>query len=248
VELGLLHSRDYQLRLETLYLVALILTLNRYEFDAHYFLRNNTIYSHFGSGPTELSTLTSSSDIGFTRNLATGGQLLVDFANSLVFTFSPVQHTIWPSSFSATLIQPLLQNAGLRVRLEGLTQAERDLLYEVRRFAQFRKQFYFNIASGGGGYLSLLQQGQNIRNLEINIENQEYIFQLNRANRARGAITPVQLDQAFQAYQSGKLSLIQARNVLETALDNYKATIGLPPDVNVTLDDAVLQPFQLVSP
>ena len=35
---------------------------------------------------------------------------------------------------------------------------------------------------------------------------------------------------------------------METSLDSYKASLGLPPDVPVKLDDAILEPFQLVSP
>ncbi len=225
-----------------------MLTLNRFEFDAHWLATNNTIYSHFGSGPTEVSPLSSTSNIGFHRPPATGGELLVNFANNLVFTFSPVQHTIWPSNFSAALVQPLLQNAGLRVRLEGLTQGERELLYQVRTFARFRKQFYFSITSGAGGYLPLLQQVQNIRNLENNLEAAEYNYQVNLANAEPGVVTAVAVDQAFQQYQTARQSLIQARAGLESALDNYKILLGLPPDVSISLDDAPIKEFQLVSP
>jgi hypothetical protein len=246
VEVGLLHSREYQTGLENLYLTSLGLTLNRFDFACQWFATNNTIYSHFGSGPTELSTLTSTSDIGFTRNLATGGQLAVSFLNNVVFTFAPERHTIAPSNIIASLMQPLLQNAGLRVRLEQLTQGERSTLYQVRTFARFRKQFYFNVTSGAGiGYLSLLAQVQGIRNLEVNLDNLDYIYQYNKASRD---VSPVQVDQAFQQYQQGKISLIQARNVLEASLDFYKEVLGLPPALKVKIDDSILEPFQLVAP
>jgi hypothetical protein len=40
------------------------------------------------------------------------------------------------------------------VTLEPLTQAERNLLYEIRNFARFRKTFYVAIAGGGGGSIT----------------------------------------------------------------------------------------------
>jgi hypothetical protein len=83
VAIALTNSREYQQQLENLYLSALALTLIRFDFDLHWFATNNSTFSWFGAGPTEVNTYTSQTDIGFTKNLATGGQLLVDFANTL---------------------------------------------------------------------------------------------------------------------------------------------------------------------
>ena len=52
------------------------------------------------------------------------------------------------------LIQPLLRGGGRAVTLEPLTQVERNLLYEIRNFARFRKTFYVAIAGGGGGSIT----------------------------------------------------------------------------------------------
>lgn len=251
VELGLSHSREYQQALEDLYNTALTLTLDRFEFALHWFGTNRTTFSQFGAGATEANTLTTATDVGFSRNLAAGGQLLVDFANSFVFSFSGVNQTTATSNFAVALIQPLLRNAGRRVRLEGLTQSERNLLYAVRAFARFRKQFYVSLTNGEerrGGYLALLFQVQNIRNLESNLKSQEQNLLLHEALYSRGTVSTVQVDQAFQSYQQGKLSLIQARSSLETALDGYKISLGLPPDLPVKLDNSILEPFQLAAP
>jgi outer membrane protein TolC len=250
VELGILHSREFQQALENLYGVALTLTLDRFEFDLHWFGTNNTVFSHFGSSDTEVNTLTTTSNLGFTKNLAAGGQLLVDFANSFVFTFSGINHTNVTSNIGVTFMQPLLRNFGRRVRLETLTQGERNLLYAVRTFARFRKQFYVNLttAQGSSGYLGLLFQVQNIRNLEANLQSQEQNLLLHEALFARGTVSTVQVDQVFTSYQQGKLSLIQAQSNLETSLDVYKLSLGLPPDLNVKLDDSILNPFQLADP
>jgi outer membrane protein TolC len=250
VELGLLHSRDYQFALETLYTTALSLTLERWAFAMHWHGLSTATFSQFGSSETELNTLTVNSDHGFTRQFAAGGQLLLDFTNSFVFTGSGINAYTWTGNIAGTFIQPLLRNFGRRVNLENLTQSERNVLYAVRDFARFRKLFYVNLTQlrpGNSGYLGLLFQVQNIRNLESNFKSQEQNLLLHEALFARGVVSTVQVDQVFQSYEQSKLSLIQARASLEATLDGYKISLGLPPDVPVKLDDSILQPFRLAS-
>lgn len=250
VELGLLHSREYQTTLEDLYTTALTLTFNRFEFACRWFARNNTMFTHFGSGSAnnEQNTLTTSSNAGFTRNLATGGQLMVDFANSFVFEFAGLDRTTTTSNIVVNFIQPLLRMAGREVRLESLTQAERNVLYAVRDFARFRKQFTFNITTGGQGYLGLLFQLQNIRNQEANLVALEQNLRLHEALYPSGTVSLVQVDQVFQQYQQGRAALIRQRADLESSLDGYKTLLGLPPELATRLDDSLLGPFQLTDP
>ena len=83
--------------------------------------------------------------------LNSGGQLLMGFANQVVFNFvgkNPIQPTV-QSSLPLTFMQPFLRGAGRAVVLENLTQAERTLLYQVRTFAQFRQQFIVDMLTGG---------------------------------------------------------------------------------------------------
>ncbi len=247
VALALLNSREYQSALEDVYLSALALTLNRFEFAVQWFGRNTSTFSWFGSGPTENNTFTSASDLGFTKNFAAGGQLLADFANTVVVNLTHKQ-TVVTSDLVARLVQPLLRNAGRKVRLENLTQAERALLYAVRDFARFRKAFWADVTTRGNGFLALLLQVQNIRNLEINVVNQEQTLRLHEALFAGGLVSTVQVDQVFQSYQQARLGLLQAQTALDNNLDTFKISLGLPPTVPVRLDDAQLQPFQLADP
>jgi outer membrane protein TolC len=246
VELGVMNSREYQTQLETLYLSALALTLNRFEFELHWFGTNNTTWTHFGSSADEVNTLTTNSSFGFTRFLTWGGQLSVDLMNSFVFTFSGPDHTITFSNIVVNLMQPLLRNAGRDFRLEGLTEAERNLLYQVRTFAHFRKSFTFNIYTQT--YLGLLLQEQQLRNQRANVVSLEQTYRLHEALYAVGQIASVQVDQALQNLQQAQTSLINAEASLETQLDRYKITLGLPPSVPIHLNDSLLAPFQLTDP
>src|SRR5262249_30430342 len=197
VELGVLNSRAYQTAIDTLYLTGLSLTLNRFEFDCHWFLTNNTIWTQFGSSDTELNTLNTASTFGFTRNLYAGGQFLAEFANNVLITFSGIDQTVAVSNLMATFTQPLLRGAGRWVRLDGLTQAERDVLYAVRDFARFRKRFYVNLTTAqGGGYYGLLFELQTVRNLEADVKSQELNYRVHEALYIAQSASSVQVDQA----------------------------------------------------
>jgi outer membrane protein TolC len=248
IELGLLNSRQFQTQLEQLYLTSLALTLNRFEFAVHWFFDNDTTFTHFGSSADESNTLTTTSQGGFTKAFAAGGQLLVEFANTFVFQFagSP-DHTTVTSNIIVQLIQPILRRAGREVRLEGLTQAERNLLYAVRTFAHFRKQFSFQIITQTFLQQLLLQE-QTIRNQRANVMRLEQQLRLQEALFAAGIVSTVQVDQTFQSLQTGRLSLLQAETTLETQLDAFKLILGLPPDIPVRLDESLLDPFQLADP
>src|SRR4051794_11065556 len=240
-ELALLHSREYQTALERLYLAALTLTLNRFEFETRWALTNATTFTSLAPGtPGEFNSLTSNTAFGFRRSLAAGGQLVVDFANSFVLEYTANGRTSVSSGFVGTFVQPLLRNAGRRVRLEALTQAERDVLYAARDFYRFRKQFWASVTTLDGGYLSLLLQVQTIRNVQSNLVYQERNLREHEALLPGGRITTVQVDQAFQGYQQARQSVAQAEAGLATELDGFKLVLGLPPRIPIELDETAL--------
>jgi outer membrane protein TolC len=248
-ELALLNSREYQTALERLYLAALTLTLNRFEFETRWALTNATTFTSVAPGtPGEFNSLTSNTTFGFRRSLAAGGQLAVDFANSFVLEYTANGRTSVSSGFVGTFVQPLLRNAGRRVRLEALTQAERDVLYAARDFYRFRKQFWAQVTTLDGGYLSLLLQVQTIRNVQQNLLGQERNLREHEALLPGGKITTVQVDQAFQGYQQARQAVAQAEAALESELDGFKIILGLPPRIPIGLDDSVLNPFVLADP
>ena len=244
VELALLNSREYQTELEDLYLACLALTLQRFEFNLQWFSSVATNFFHFGSSPSETNSVGTSSTLGFRKAFAGGGQLIADFSNSLVWQFTGTDSMTVRSNIGVDLVQPLLRNAGRNIRLESLTQAERNVLYAARDFARFRKQFYFDVTSGNVGYLALLQRVQNIRNFEANVVALEDDLNAHQALNVAGLVSRLQVDQVFQSYQNGRLALVRATNDQQTALDLFKVRLGLPPGLPVTLDDSILVPFQ----
>lgn len=243
-DLALVHNREFQTQLENVYLTALQLTFERFEFDLQWFGGNRTEYL---KGPAERNHIRSASLLGFGKSFAAGGELLASYANAFVWEFSGANSRFAASNLTFEFIQPLLRGAFRDVRLENLTQAERNVLYAVRDFARFRKQFYVNIVSGQQGYLDLLLNLQAIRNLQQNLVSLEQNLREHEALSEAGIVSTLQVDQVFQSYQAGRLALIRARNRLQNSLDSYKIQLGVPPEFPVSLDDSQLDRFQFTS-
>ena len=207
-----------------------------------------------------------------TRRFATAGELLAGFANSFAFEFTGDDVNLAGSLANFTFIQPLLRGAGRDIALEQLTFAERNLLANLRAYSQFRQGFYTLVAvgdlgvagpirgsrttnlsifsglAGVDGYVGLLQQQQQIRNAEDNLKLQLRSLERLEAFLDTGLIDLVQVEQFRQNIENERANLLQLRNDYLRTFDNYKRiTLGLPPDAPLSLDDTLIQQFQLVS-
>ena len=189
-------------------------------------------------------TITNSSNLGASRNFAAGGQFVADLINSVTYQIGGGQSNFATGNLLFSLTQPLLRNAFRHVQTEGLTQSERSLLYSVRDFARFRRQFYLQIVQQ---YLSLLNQSQQIRIQEENIQSLDQNLEFHSFLLQQGTISQIQIDQIFQDKQNGRISLIQARQSLQAAKDQFKFALGLPAKVKIKLDESILVPFKLNS-
>lgn len=157
VELGVINSREYQDAREDLYLTALPVTRQRFAFAPQVFAAGQAIREWAGSqtpdGPFNGWKLNS--NLGVAELFSTGALLLMNFANQTIVNLTGAAQSLTSqSTINLNLIQPLLQGGGLAVTLEPLTQVERNLLYQIRAFARFRKTFFVAIAGGGGGSIT----------------------------------------------------------------------------------------------
>ena len=244
VDLALLHSRDYQSQFESVYLTALTLTGNQFEFATQW---NGGVGTQYTSTGTDLGgnrVLQVTDRLGLGRRLAGGGQFATNILNSFFWDFgtnTAGSNGLFVSSFT----QPLLRGAFRHVRLENLTQAERNLLYDVRDFARFRRRFYLETSSS---FLSLLTQVQSIRNAQVNITSLQLNLIEHQELLAQKMVSQIQVDQIFQEYQNGRLALLSAEQNLAASLDQFKFQLGLPPWVPLEIDESVLGQFELVDP
>ena len=153
VQLARLHSPDYQEQLETLYLSGLDVTFERFRFDTQFFGDSSIFFT--AAGPVAAGRPAGSSllevqpfNVQAQKLTATGGELMVGFANSLIWEFAGPDQLTVNSLLNFNLIQPLLR-AGGRIRvMERLTIAERALLANVRQMERYRSGFYLNVVTG----------------------------------------------------------------------------------------------------
>jgi hypothetical protein len=164
VRLAKIHSTTWQGSVETLYLSALDVSTERFRLDTQFFGgagAGSGGRSFFNSSTAEISGSQSpggssfdvgtNTDIRLRRRMATAGELVVGFANSMMWTFSGGDTNFASSAINFSLVQPLLRAGGRQIALETLTIAERTLLANMRAFAHFRQGFYTQIAIGENG-------------------------------------------------------------------------------------------------
>ena len=154
MELGLINSREFQARREDLYLTALPVTRERFAFSAQWLAIGQAVREKTGASiPSDTggNGWSFGSTVGFSKLFSTGALLLASFANQTALNFGnpALPRVTSTSTINLDLIQPLLRGGGKAVTLEPLTQAERNLLYDIRAYARFRKQYYQYLIGGG---------------------------------------------------------------------------------------------------
>lgn len=142
------HSRTLQQEREDLYLSALDVTFERFRFDTQFFAGNNTEFRHRGRERGGTNTLDTETGARLQQLSATGTNLVVGLANSLVWQFSGSGSEVIGTVLDFSIVQPLLRFGGRARVLEGLTQSERTLLANVRQMEQFRQGFFVNVVTG----------------------------------------------------------------------------------------------------
>ncbi len=317
IDLTYIHNREYQTTLETLYLDALTLTQQRYNLGVRFLgLGPGLSGGEPSAGVTApLSKRgqggTSSQFFGVSQLLPAGGQMAVEVANTVTWAFGQPGSTPAPS-IGYNITQPLLFNAGRKIALEPLTQAERQVLYDARTLARFRQTLFVDVSTR---YLNLLQQRQTILNQINNIRQLDEQYEKQKAldSYIPGYVTekledflnelviPDDLKARFkydglflkwigplseedqqrllslsdaEAYQSSVQQLIAWTKLEPTSLTSYqllnqlnqaqatlasntqaladqqdtlKVLIGLPPNVELEINENALAPFELIS-
>lgn len=154
VQMGILHSRDYQENLEQLYLSALDVTFERFRFVTQVFADNATFYTADGELRSGMgvpsSVLNTQNNLRAQRLFGAGGTLVADVANTFVWQFAGTNNNSTNTLVDFTFVQPLLQYAGRARVMERLTFAERAMVANVRQMQRYRQGFYVSVYTGRG--------------------------------------------------------------------------------------------------
>lgn len=263
--IALRHSRTYQSRKEQLYLTALGVTLARYQFTpifsgggrANLVGQTEQTLDAFIDPTTGRTNLVLSDNLIEQRSVTADGSLnaswLIHGVGRLTAAFftdffrylTGDPRTLTQSRLSGTLTRPLLRNAGFKQQMENLTQAERDLLYAIRDFTRFRKDFSVQVATA---YYGVLGARDRVRNSFLNLESSRKNAERTRELAQEGRVTQADLGRLRQQELSAESDWINALRAYQQALDDFKLRLGLDVTTNLVLDDQELATLEIRHP
>jgi len=238
VALSTAQNRDYQRQKEQLYITALRLTGERYKYALKWFgTIDGTYTDNKGSGVDDVE-LNTSGGISKQQLLLDGVLINASIAIDWVRFLTGDPRTTLGSVLSGDLTVPLLGAGAGRVAWENLTQAERNVLYQIRSFNRYRQTFVVSIVDE---YYSVLQRRDEVTNAKNNydmqVESKKRLDMLAEAGR----VNRINVDEAEQSMLRAENSWVAAQQRYEQALDQFKIRLSLPTDADIELDPNELE-------
>jgi len=259
------HGRAYQARKEQLFLAALSTTLARHQFAPIFSASASGTFSGqteqalryeidavtgeikpvLSDNLIEQQRVSASGDVGASWLIRGVGRLTTAFSVDFLRFVTGDPRALASSQLSAQFTRPLLRDAGYQQQMEALTQAERQLVYDLREFTRYRRDFSVQIATAYYGVLGLRDA---VRNNFLNLESSRRNADRTRALAQEGRVTQADLGRLAQQELSAESTWINSIRSYRQALDNFKLQLGLTVDENLVLDDAELAAMQIRHP
>lgn len=234
LRIAAINSREYRSRKESVFLKALDLSSERNRFRPHFFwnFRGGADYDSDDQWSVE-----GRSTPGLEWLFATGTRLSADLSTNAFRFLSGDPASVADTVFDLTLTQPLLRDSRIAV-IEPLTQAERDMVYELRDFIRFQRRFMVEVLND---YYRVLENRQQVQNEKTNYDNLVRIRERAEALGEAGRLPELQVDRARQDELSASDSLERARRNYFQSLDTFKVTLAIEPETELVLDPAELE-------
>lgn len=243
-------NRTYLARKELVYLSALDLTLTRQQYGP-------IVDGGGGSAFTETqvktgvnnivrtSTLTSNGGLAFDYLMKTGARVALDLTTDFTRFFTGGVRNLSDSRAAVSLSQPLLRGAGVLATLEPLRQDERDVLYAIRDFTQYRKDFTVGIATQ---YFRVVQAREAARNRFIAYKAALVSIERETALAAANLRSQSGLKQIQQGQITYERNWISSIRNYEEQLDSLKIALGLPVNERIVLAKDELDKLRVIDP
>jgi hypothetical protein len=224
LQYGVQNSREYKDQMEALYLQALDVTLQRHLFTPRPFAGASLAYAGGQRTSAYNAALTSTLRAGVRQQLPYGGEVV---AQGLVGFVDALDGNAASGETADMVLRgsiPLLRGAGM-VNLEPLITEERSLVYQVRAFENFRRDFVINVATQ---YFRLLNLQQSVLNRRLNYASYVTLTERSRALYRAGRVAFLELQRSLQELLTAENALINAQETYFAALDDYKLLLGMP--------------------
>ena len=248
LDLDFQHSKEYQAQKERLYLEALALTFDRYRYTPTFSANGSGDYQwdttdqfvidmQVMTGATAISTSESTvarSNLGARYLLKSGGAIALNLTNNFTRFLSGDVSEFSTGALIGSFTQPLLRDFGSDIETEALLQAERDLLYQLRDFTRFRKEFAVQVASQ---YYVVLLARETANNNYAGLLANNLSLEREQAFQAEGLTTLLEVGRLEQSALQADLRWARAITSYKRGLDNFKILIGLNAEDNIVLDE-----------
>ncbi|MHC4089351.1 MAG: TolC family protein [Planctomycetota bacterium] len=237
---ALRHAREYQTAKEDLYFAALALSLERHLWTPRLSGDLSFEFADYGQVRDFDRAMTAVASLAVEQRLPLGGVVTAQVIDSWMRDLKV--HTT--SGETGTVILsadiPLLRGAG-RVAYESRYQAERDLIYAVRDFERFRREFLADIASD---YFGLLSTRTQIGSAKAQVKS--LVIARDRAAAVAKTAEGLQLDadRAQIEYRSAQNRVISARERYDTSLDQFKIRLGMSTETPIELAEEEIQLYE----
>jgi outer membrane protein TolC len=229
LQVGARNSLEYQSRKEDVFRTALALDLTRNNFRNIFSTRAQSDLST----DTTATELTDNATAGITRSFKNGADASAAMAVNLVNLLTQGGASTLGLSADATVSVPLLRGSGEYIAAEPLTQAERNVIYELWDFERYKRTFAVNIARG---YFNVLRQMDTVANAKEDYRSSIASARWSSRLADAGRIREIDVDQAVQRELSARNGWISAQEQLKNSLDAFNNTLGLPTDALIELD------------
>ena len=253
LDTGITYGREYLGKKEEVFLSALDLTLARYRLapifrgSERVAWASDTRTAQVQQGVSDLvstNTFARTESAGFNWLYRTGARISADFTRDFL-RFTTGNSSVNQSNLAVSIVQPLLEGGGTTVTLEALTQEERDLLYDLRSFADFRRGYIVNLVTE---YYGVLQARDQVKNNFVAYQGFLKSVDQEEAFAEEGRATKTEVGRLRQAALQSKSRWINSIRNYQNALDNFKITVGAPVDESIILDDKELLQLRIEAP
>ncbi len=231
------NSRAFQDAKERVFNAALSLDLEQDEFRHTFTTKLSELFSSDPLDDDRRYGAVGTADGSVSRRFRNGTELSAGIVADLARLLSQQRGTSLGFRGDVSITVPLLRGSGRKIVEEPLRQAERNVLYAVWDFEQYKREFAVRVAAD---YLSVLLARTRVRNAEENYKRLVTSTRRTRRLADSGRQQEYQFDQAVQSELRAREGWIQARFSYENALDRFKVSLGLPPDARVELVDEEL--------
>ncbi len=266
LDISVKFSRAYQTRKEQVYLAALNLTMARNQFTPIFRGRSQVAYQTtteevrvvvdaITGQPRALAAedallveqhrVTAQNQLGASWLLRTGARVSASFTTDFLRYLTGDPRAFTGSQLGATLVQPLWGGRGSKVTMENLTQSERNMLYALREFTRYRKEFSVQIATA---FYGVLQNRDVVLNNWLGYQSFKKSADRSREFVQEGRTKLSELGRLEQQELVSEAAWINAIRTYKQSLDNFKIQIGIPAAVNIVIDTGDLDKLRILHP